>query len=144
MKPKRKPGSHVQCIFCKQVLPVGAFTERALLQGYYACIECAREHQREWRRTKIGRIERDRLSRAARKEAVSRSHVKWKSNNRQKVMAHHKAFDAQRRGKLPKMPCEICHNPYAHKHHEDYLKPLDVVWLCDWCHASVHSGRIEL
>lgn len=35
--------------------------------------------------------------------------------------------------------CEICKtNKAGHAHHEDYNKPLQVVWLCTKCHGIIH------
>lgn len=46
------------------------------------------------------------------------------------------------RGKLQRQPCEDCGVEHADQpvrmHHEDYSKPLEVTWLCDWCHADRH------
>lgn len=41
-------------------------------------------------------------------------------------------------GFLIKRPCEKCGAPSDHKHHEDYDRPLDVVWLCRKCHIQLH------
>jgi hypothetical protein len=38
-----------------------------------------------------------------------------------------------RRGKLTKKPCERCASEKVEMHHEDYSKPLEVVWLCRTC-----------
>lgn len=42
-------------------------------------------------------------------------------------------------GALQKAACQNCGKPGRHAHHEDYEKPLDVVWLCTKCHGSRHS-----
>lgn len=41
-----------------------------------------------------------------------------------------------RAGKLIEEPCRICGNIKAEAHHEDYSKPLDVVWLCNKHHKE--------
>ncbi len=39
---------------------------------------------------------------------------------------------------IEKKPCEICGKTRAQGHHEDYSKPLDVVWLCIRHHNDRH------
>jgi hypothetical protein len=46
---------------------------------------------------------------------------------------------AQERGKIEKRPCEKCGAPDAQKHHPDYGKPLEVIWLCKPCHKDWHK-----
>jgi hypothetical protein len=36
--------------------------------------------------------------------------------------------------------CEVCEkNKLLQGHHEDYNKPLEVIWLCSRCHADEHN-----
>lgn len=46
------------------------------------------------------------------------------------------------RGKIDKLPCEICGGLNVEAHHEDYSKPLVVRWLCRGEHLSL-TGAIE-
>jgi hypothetical protein len=50
-----------------------------------------------------------------------------------------KVAHAIRSGKLYKKPCETCQNPVTSAHHDDYTKPLNVRWLCQYCHDKWHS-----
>jgi len=44
------------------------------------------------------------------------------------------------RGKLEKMPCERCGSSVnVHAHHDDYSRPLDVMWLCAKHHKERHK-----
>lgn len=66
---------------------------------------------------------------------------KWVARNPEKRNAHMAVFHAVKRGELLKPDnCEDCGKPseMIHGHHEDYTKPLDVVWLCPPCHMARH------
>lgn len=48
---------------------------------------------------------------------------------------------ATRSGELKKvseMLCEECGEPSTHRHHEDYSKPLEVIYFCTKCHRRRH------
>jgi len=49
--------------------------------------------------------------------------------------------NADYRGKITKPDtCSKCGaGGMIHGHHEDYAKPLDVIWLCPPCHGRIHS-----
>jgi hypothetical protein len=42
-------------------------------------------------------------------------------------------------GSLERGDCEVCGEPDAQAHHDDYSKPLDVRWLCDRHHREHHG-----
>lgn len=49
---------------------------------------------------------------------------------------------ARLNGRLAPKPCEKCGvaHPRINAHHEDYLRPLDVTWLCPKCHRRRHAS----
>lgn len=49
--------------------------------------------------------------------------------------------DAIRAGTLARGPCVVCGETDVQGHHEDYDKPLDVVWLCKFHHGVLHADR---
>lgn len=59
-------------------------------------------------------------------------------SDREKVLAREKLRHAVYAGKVVRQPCEKCAAPFAHGHHDDYSKPLDVRWLCPACHIKEH------
>jgi hypothetical protein len=62
---------------------------------------------------------------------------KWLSENPEKRKAHYEVKNALRSGKIHRHPCCICGNK-AQAHHEDYSKPLDIIWLCPKHHGERH------
>jgi hypothetical protein len=77
------------------------------------------------------------------------------SNNRAARIEYYRAYD-RKRGWRPPAPeklrarnltrtlrrvphvCSVCGAPGAEAHHEDYNKPLEVIWLCKRHHAERH------
>ena len=63
----------------------------------------------------------------------------WLADNKLKVKAHRDVSYAVKTGKLIRQPCERCGTAeHVVAHHEDYSKPLDVVWLCKHHHKERH------
>ncbi len=61
-----------------------------------------------------------------------------------KYKAHNLVNNSIRDGKLHAEPCEICgSNERVHAHHDDYLKPLNVRWLCAVHHHQWHAAHGE-
>lgn len=48
-----------------------------------------------------------------------------------------------RLGRLFKKPCEVCKAEKVEAHHDDYMKPLEVKWLCRKHHAEHHKLENE-
>ena len=61
-----------------------------------------------------------------------------------KYKAHTMVGNAVSAGKLFPEPCEVCFNTHdVHAHHDDYLKPLNVRWLCAAHHKQWHTDNGE-
>lgn len=66
---------------------------------------------------------------------------RWRAANPEKQRAYSAVKQALKTGALKKGPCADCGSPHRiHAHHEDYSKPLEVVWLCYLCHAARHRN----
>ncbi len=75
---------------------------------------------------------------------IKRLPSKWSSTStRKKVKAVYKLNRAVKSGTVTRATsCEDCGKipkRALHGHHEDYDKPLDVVWLCAQCHRKRHT-----
>ena len=101
--------------------PVGQGQSQARWQGYFLRMKDTPEYK-------------------ARRAA---SAYRWRNNpaNRIKTRAHNKVKYALKRKKIEREPCIICDRPNAEAHHEDYSRPLDIVWLCREHHRGLHVQR---
>lgn len=56
-------------------------------------------------------------------------------------LVRHKVRRALKSGRLVKKNCEHCSSDLrVEAHHVDYSQPLQVVWLCRFCHKKLHHG----
>ena len=63
---------------------------------------------------------------------------KYNSLNPEKHRAHSLVAYHLKVGNIQKQLCDICGND-AEAHHEDYKKPLEIIWLCRKHHKRFHS-----
>lgn len=126
-------------------------------------IENQKKYRSEWQKSKrpilnerlreryIKDLERSReLARARTKKYLQSEKGKAKhltatkeyvERNSEKIAAQRKVRNAIKTGKLikPKF-CEVCLlEKLLQGHHEDYSKPLQVIWMCSKCHIYHHQ-----
>jgi len=70
------------------------------------------------------------------KKAVKKAVKNYESKNKHKVSVWAKAK------KVSNKPCEICGKSPAHRHHEDYNKPTEIVYLCPHHHKQIHKELV--
>ena len=73
---------------------------------------------------------------------------RYTKKNSQKVKAEQMLNKAVNTGKIIKpVTCPICENSGEEYiitgHHEDYTKPLNVDWMCCYCHNSLHLQEVK-
>lgn len=89
------------------------------------CKLCNNEHVKTYHKTKEG------------KKSSRRQYIKHINKKTAKNTANY----AEKIGKLVKKPCVVCNSPKSEKHHEDYTKPLEVIWLCRTHHFELHRKK---
>jgi hypothetical protein len=96
------------------------------------------EHRR-YRRHREERLKRSREWVKANPERTAVIKRRWVENNPEKITAGSALRAAVRAGHIERGPCEVCGIQPAQGHHDDYLKPLEVRWLCPAHHAEHHA-----
>ena len=101
------------------------------------CKDCVKESVKSNRKENIEHYrEYDRVSGNRQPESYAGDYRQKYPN---KYSAHILVGNSLRDGKLERKPCESCgRSDTVHAHHDDYLKPLDVRWLCAAHHRQWH------
>jgi len=133
-----------QCFKCQQVLPVKEFYRHpAMRDGHLnKCKDCTRKDvSRNYRTNREYFQEYDALREKdpKRRRKKSSYQKRYRERNPGKVRARRKLRRAVRSGELEPQPCRRCGSLEVEAHHGDYLRPLDIEWLCFRCHRKRHG-----
>lgn len=133
-----------QCFKCDKIKPLSEFYKHHQMPDGHVnkCKECNKSDVRANRKEKVEyyrEYDRERGSRQ-----TPEYHKLWKEKNSQKYRAQTMVGNAVRDKRLFKEPCEVCGKKKGvHAHHDDYLKPLNVRWLCPVHHKEWHTNNGE-
>ena len=112
------------------------------------CKECTKSDVANHKREHIESVrayDRNRAKAPNRKKHITDNTRQFRKNNPDKYKAHTSVAFAVKSGKLVKPEsCQSCGCfGIIHGHHDDYAKPLEVMWLCVPCHAARHKQMRE-
>lgn len=145
------------CSKCKATKPLGAFY-KAKRNSDGLCGQC-KDCMKAYCRSEAGRAAQKRHAQTERFKERQRAYLlsdKGKAKQRRYVQSnkgrkstaeHGKRRDAKYPEKrkavnaarsIESQPCRVCANPNSEKHHPNYLRPLEVVFLCQKHHRQEH------
>ncbi len=132
-----------ECFKCKKSKPLNHFYKHQGMKDgrVNKCKECNKLDVRKNRYKNIEyyrKYDRDRGNRLP-----DNYEKEYRARFPDKYKAHTMVSNAVRDGKMTRPNyCQGCGAECRPDgHHENYLKPLDVVWLCKPCHHFAHASR---
>jgi len=87
--------------------------------------------QRKYSQSAKGKVNRARIE--VKRDSIRRKTPEYK--------ARRALRDAIKRGKITRGKCHC--GEVGQGHHEDYNKPLEVIWLCDNHHKELHNEKVS-
>lgn len=107
------------------------------------CKECRKSLVIEYRRKNEEKVREYDRARGKLKHRKARTQANTSLRRKDPdgyLSAHNAVARALRSGILEKMPCLMCGcEKLVHAHHDDYSKPLEVMWLCVVHHKARHA-----
>lgn len=137
------------CFKCQTVKPLTEFYKHPQMADGHLnkCKECNKKDVNTNRNKKIEyyrEYDRIRSKEPERKKLHNEISALWRKADKRRMKCHNAVSRAIKSGKLIRQPCVKCGSIKSLAHHEDYDKPLDVVWLCQPCHKIRHKEIYEL
>ena len=140
------------CFKCGEVKPLTEYYRHRMMQDEHLnkCKVCARLDVRTntaklmqdaaWIEKELERqrIKQRKLSPVIPSEKKHEYNQRYKNKYPERTAARTAIGSAIKAGILIRKPCEVCGDKNSEAHHEDYSKPLDVVWYCSKHHAERH------
>ena len=133
-----------ECFKCKAIKPLSDFYKHeAMADGHLnKCKECTKKDATSHRNNNLEKVRAYDKQRSKDKERIKQAAEvtrAWRQMDKRRSAAHSAVARAIRAGKLVRLPCTRCGEEKSVAHHEDYDKPLEVVWLCQPCHKQRHK-----
>ncbi len=128
-----------KCFKCEKIKDLSMFYGHPRMRDkhFNKCIECSKADVLSHRANNLERI---RAYDRKRNQLPQRIAGRNKYPSPEKRIAQHALGNAVRAGRIKKSKvCEDCGmSGSVQGHHDDYSKPLKVIWLCVPCHAKRH------
>ena len=136
--------SSKECFKCHTVKPLTEFYKHSKMADGHLnkCKECNKNDATSHRNKNLEKIreyDRARGKESKRIKAATEITRAWRAEDARRNVAHSLVAKAIRNGTLVRQPCVRCAEAKSIAHHEDYDKPLDVMWLCQPCHKQRHK-----
>ena len=127
------------CFKCGVEKPLSDFYKHGQMYDGHVnkCKECNKNDVRKNREVKVEYYRAYDVKRGSRKTSGQTKEYRTRYPNKYKAQTM--VGNAIRDGKLFRLPCESCDRVDSHAHHDDYLKPLNVRWLCPVHHSEWHQ-----
>ena len=135
------------CFKCNKEKDLSMFyVHKQMNDGHLGkCIECTKEDVAEHRQKNIERIrayDRERGKLPYRKKLMTKTVKAYRKKYPLRKIASNMLNNALRDGRIPSKPkiCSMCNIKATriYGHHDDYYKPLEVKWVCQPCHKTLH------
>ena len=135
------------CFKCVTEKPLSDFYKHPQMADGHLnkCRECAKKdsddnfkRKQEDPHWQIKERERQRKKQANRRDMGLAKKYQRKNDYIKTKEKYGEYLSAIKNGKLTPQPCAVCGKDKTQGHHEDYSKPLDVVWLCIRHHQDRH------
>jgi hypothetical protein len=132
-----------KCFKCELVKPLSEYYKHSQMKDGHVnkCKACNKKDVATHRENNLDKIRAYDRARGNRQDSDYIKEYRLLYPNKYK--AHTLVGNAVRGKKLFRKPCEVCGQENTVGHHDDYLEPLNVRWMCQAHHKQWHAKNGE-